>query len=57
MWNIQAKIDKETVVGTLPSFWHIDDIHDIQDVWDTKVQMHNVFMSILIYITVADIIF
>lgn len=53
MGLIQAKIDNETVVGTFISFWDIGDMHDIQDGWDTKVQMHNVFMSILMYVPVA----
>lgn len=53
MGLIQAKIDNETVVGTFISFWEIGDMHDIQDGWDTKVQMHNVFKSILMYVPVA----
>lgn len=53
MGLIQAQIDKETVVGTFISFWDIGDMHDIQDGWDTKVQMHNVFKSILMYVPVA----
>lgn len=53
MGLIQAKIDNKTVVGTFISFWDIGDMHDIQDGWDIKIQMHNVFMSILMYVPVA----